>query len=190
MDKHFYQEEILKPLELCMERGEAFHIKGARLLGFMPEVASKAYAHIIFPPLDEGFIPEFQNRIGDRKLPISLIQFLKLANGMSIFLGEIQLSGYIPLKSKKSSSFLDNPSNIMIDNGQLMVKGSEVSDITIGWYGSDSSYLNIKSDGSIVRFKPGLPMQIIQSWPDLGTWLSSEIARLNNEWQHKLESNQ
>ncbi|GAA0671759.1 SMI1/KNR4 family protein [Rheinheimera tangshanensis] len=186
MNKEFYQRNILKPLEIWKARGESVHDKGAILLGFMPEVAPKAYAHIIFPPLNESFISEFQQRLNGRRIPESLAELLKLANGMSIFLGEITLNGYIPLKGEKSKGFLDNPPNIMIDNGQLMVKGSDSTDITIGWYQTDGSYINIKSDSSIVRFKPGLPMQVIQSWPDLETWLSSEIARLNTEWQHKL----
>jgi hypothetical protein len=186
MNKEFYQEKILKPLEVWKVRGDDLHAKGARLIGHVPEIAPKAYVHIIFPPLKEECISEFRERLSERVLPDSFLNLLRMANGLYLFPEGITIYGYIPLKKVKSTSFLDSPSNIMIDNGQLMVKGSNASDITIGWYQSDASYINIKPDGSIVRFKPAVPIQIIQIWPDLEVWISSEIERLNMELQEKL----
>lgn len=188
MDKNTFNEKILAVLEEWNFRGEIVHAKGARLIGHVPEIAEKAYMHVIFPPLEEVYISELKGRLAGREIPDSYLSLLKLANGMYLFPNGITIHGYIPLNKGKSKSFLDNPSNIMIDNGQLMVKGSEPSDITIAWYQSDGSYVNIKNDGSIIRFKPVLPMQIISAWPTLISWLVEEITRLNIEWQNKMNN--
>lgn len=188
MDKNTFNEKILAVLEAWKFRGESIHTKGARLIGHVPEIAEKAYMHVIFPPLEERHISELKDRLAGRVIPDSYLSLLKLANGMYLFPGEITIHGYIPLNKEKSKSFFDNPSNIMIDNGQLMVKGSESSDITIGWYQSDGSYINIKCDGRVIRFKPEFPMQIINVWPTLTSWLIEEITRLNIEWQRKINN--
>jgi hypothetical protein len=183
MDKNFFNEKILAPLEAWSCFGEERNEVGTRLIGHAPHIAPKAYVHVVYAPLGEADLQEFSERLG-RPVPPQLREFLTFANGLSIFLGdEIRVMGYVPLKRRGSTTVHNYPSNIMIPNVSARLKGLSYGAVIVGWYKADSSYVSIEENGTAVRFDSKGSGELIQEWPDFDTWLSLEIAVWNKEYR-------
>lgn len=186
MNSHYSYNEISSILDSGSGAGNKVSDSGAVFLGHMPEIAPKAYIHVIYPPIDEESILALSEILKPVSLPTSLVDFFRYANGMNVFFKKgFRVFGYVPAENRVSEGFFDYPDDILHANGDIRIKGSKSTDITIGWYLADSSYVNLEESGNVVRFKPANPKQVIQCWPDIKSWLSSEIERLNNEWQEK-----
>lgn len=187
MDKVFYQQKILSLLNHSSNGSDMLTVSGTRAIGHLPCIAPQAYMHVIYPPLEEREIIELQNRIQPLNVHESLLDLFRCSNGMHIFFRKgFRVFGFAPVGSGSIEDHFKYPSDIFSINGSVRVKGSIPTEITIGWYLEDSSYVNLGGNGSVLRFKPANPKQVIQYWPDIKTWLSTEIERLNKVWQFSM----
>lgn len=182
MDKKFFNERILAPLEAWSCFGEEKNGMGTRLIGHAPHIAPKAYVHVVYAPLGETELQEFSERLG-RPVPTQLGEFYTYANGLMTFSGTIRVLGYVPLKRRASTDIYNYPSNLMIENVSARIKGLSHGAVVVGWYKADGSYVSIEENGTAVRFDSKGSGGLIQEWPDFDTWLSSEIAVLNKEYR-------
>lgn len=190
MNGHLPYNEISSMLNCGSSVGNKVSDSGAIFLGHMPEVAPKAYLHVIYPPIDEKSILELNEILKPAILHSSLIDFFRFANGMNLFFKKgFRVFGYVSAEKRVSEGFFDYPDDILHANGDIRIKGSESNEITIGWYLADSSYVNLDECGRVVRFNPSNPKKIIQCWPDIKSWLISEIERLNNDFSHVTSQN-
>lgn len=184
MDRTFFNERILAPLEAWSCFGEETNAMGTRLIGHAPHIAPKAYVHVIYAPLGEAELHEFRERLG-RPVPTQLGEFYTYANGLMIFSSTIRILGYVPSKRRASTSIYNYPSNLLIENVSARIKGLSYGAVVVGWYKSDGSYVSIEEDGATVRFDSKGSGELIQEWPDFDAWLSSEIAILNKEYRKR-----
>jgi hypothetical protein len=181
MNKNFFNEKILMPLEEWAHLGETTNDMGTRLIGHTPHVAPEAYVNVVYAPINSNDLNEFTQRLG-RPIPHQLSEFLSYANGLMIYSGALRVKGYRPLKRKPNSDVYDYASCIMTDNSRNM-NGLKEHDTVVAWYKADGSYVLLDEDGKAVRFDPKVGGHVIQEWPDFDTWLSSEIAILNEKYK-------
>ena len=183
MDKMFFQEKIISLLNHYSSDGDMLTVSGTRAIGYLPEIAPQAYIHVIYPPLEENNIIALQSRIQPLNVHQSLLDLFRCSNGMQIFFKKLfRVFGSVPIGSGSILDHFKYPSDIFSINGSMRVKGSMPTEIKIVWYLEDSSYVNLEGNGNVFRYRPASPKQFIQQWPDIKSWLSSEIERLHSEW--------
>lgn len=181
MNKSFFNEKILSPLEEWAHLGETTNDMGTRLIGHAPHVAPKAYVNVVYAPVNINDLDEFTQRLG-RPIPHQLKEFLSFANGLMVFSGALRVFGFVPLKRKVDSHIYNYPPCVMTDNSRRM-NGVKEHDTVVAWYKVDGSYVLLDENGKAVRFDPKTGGHAIQEWPDFDTWLSSEIAVLSEKYK-------
>lgn len=182
MNKQFFSEKILAPLEEWSQFGEKTNVVGTRLIGHAPHIAPNAYVNVVYAPLSNAELQEFSERL-ERKIPDQFKSFLTYANGLMVFSGAIRVMGYTPLDRKSDTHIFNYPSNIIVPNVSARVKGLSSAEVLVGYYKEDGSYLSIEESGRAVRFDAKGSGNLIKDWPDFDTWLSSEIAILNDDYK-------
>lgn len=182
MNVTFYREQILAPLEAYSRLGEAVNEIGTRLIGHVPHIAPRAFAHLVYAPLADSEKAELSSRLG-RPIPNQFGEFLAFANGLSLFVGEMRVMGYVPLQRKASVTAHNYPSSIIIPNVSARLRGLTHDDVVVGWYRVDGTYVAIQNDGSAIRFNPKTDGERFNQWPDFGTWLATEIVRIGSSWE-------
>jgi hypothetical protein len=178
----FFNEKILGPLEEWAHLGETKNDMGTRLIGHAPHIAPKAYVNVVYPPLGEDDLEEFSQRLG-KPMPEQFKEFLLNANGLNVFSDALRVMGYRPLKRKPNAGVYDYASCIMTANAPRRINGVREQDTVVAWYKVDGSYVLLDESGKAVRFDPRDGGRVIQEWPDFDTWLSSEIAVLNEKYK-------
>lgn len=174
MNKKDYEQKVLTPLKAWTYLGEIKSEADAQLLGHVPHIAPKAYMHLVYAPLNDEDLIKLEKQI-ERKLPEQLKKFYEFANGIDIFSGGISLFGYFPYERKFKSHPHNYPGDIQIPNVQARIKGMHEVDVIIASYKWDSSIAIIEEDGSVVRYDIQNGGQVVQTWPDFDTWITSEI---------------
>lgn len=178
MNKDLFAKRVLSQLELWSDSDDATNDMGTRLIGHAPDIAPKAYVHVVYAPLDESELQELCARL-ERPVPTQFKEFLTCANGLLIFLDEIRVMGYVPLKRRGDTSIHNYPPSLMVPNVSARLKGLSDGAVAIGFYQIDGSYVAIEKSGLVVRFDAKGDAGAIQKWPDFDTWLISEISRLS-----------
>jgi hypothetical protein len=184
MERDPFDERILKQLDLSSNAGDVTNAMGTRLIGHAPDIAPKAFVHVVYAPLGEIALQEFGERLG-RSIPPQFREFLTCANGLLIFSGAIRVMGYVPLKIQADTSIYNYPSNIMIPNVSARIRGLSHGTVVVGWYKADGSNVSIEEDGTAVRFDAKGNGAAIQAWPDFDSWLISEVSNLNSKIEFK-----
>jgi hypothetical protein len=181
MNEKLFKEKVLAPLEEWAHLGEKSNESGTRLIGHVPHVAPQAYINIVYPPLSEENFEEFEKRFA-KPIPMQYRSFLGSANGLNIFSDAFRVMGYVPLK-RSGTSVHTHPSNFMMSNVSARMKGLDPEDIIVGWYKSDGSYVLLNEAGKAIRFDAKGDGTMIKEWPDFDTWVTSEVAFLNQEYK-------
>ena len=175
MDKNFFSQKVLMPLERWSRYGESTNSLDTRLIGHAPHIAPKAHVHVIYAPLDDMELKELTEEIGI-PLPSQYQSFLTFANGMSLFVGSIMVLGYVPSSASASPHIYDYPRSVALLNVEMRIRGLNEGAAVVGRYTEGyGSYLSIEADGRAVRFDPKGNGSVSAEWPDFDTWLSSEI---------------
>jgi hypothetical protein len=179
MDKETFNKEVLRPLEMSSNAGDATNELGTRLIGHAPHIAPKAYIHVVYAPLSEVYLHELKGRLG-RPVPPEYEAFLANANGMSLFVGEMRVLGYVPLERRASVSVYHYPSNLMIPNVSARLVGLSHGAVVVGWYKADGSYAVVEEGGTVTRFDPKGGGSVMRKWSGFDSWLSSEVGALRS----------
>lgn len=160
--------------------GELTNEMGTKLLGFAPHVAPKAYVNVIYAPLDSAGLEELESRL-DMSVPDGFKNYLRGANGLNAFIGEMRVFGLVPLTRKASMHVHNYPATVIVPNVTARIRGITKGDVVIGYYSQDGSYAILRRDGCVIRFLPRLTKSI-ESWESFGGWLNSEVSRLNESY--------
>jgi hypothetical protein len=182
MDRREFEREILGKLESHSRSGDITNQMGTRLIGHTPEIAPKAYQHIVYAPLDESQLGELEERL-NRPVHFKLKQLLAIANGMIVFSGELRVMGYVPVKREAESRIHNYPPCIISRNVSGRMKGLRERAVIVGFYQSDGSYVSIEFDGTVVRFDAKGDGRALRKWQDIDDWLISEVSRLAREYE-------
>jgi len=182
MDKNMYNSEILSILESWAYLGESVNSSGSRLIGHLPLIAPRAYINIIFPPLSQRNILTLEQTLMS-PLPKQYKEFLAFANGLNVYSDALRVFGFVPLKKESGSDVFTYPANLVIHNDKSSIKGLQSNEMIVAWYKADGSYVKINENGRAVRFDALSSGRIICEWQDFDVWLTSEIARLNSDYE-------
>lgn len=178
-----FRKKILEPLLVSSNSGDSVNEMGTQLVGHSPDIAPRAYRHVIYKPLDNAGLKELYERI-NVSLPIQLTEFLSNANGMLLFNGAIRVFGFVPLKRTAENTIHNYPPDIIAPNVSSRIKGLAPCELVVGWYKSDGSYVFIQEDGGVARFDALGDGKIMKSWSSFDSWLTSEIKEFNDELMH------
>ena len=153
LDKESFNRRVLTPLKHASNSGDATNAVGTRLIGHAPHIAPEAYVHVVYSPLGEAHLQELRVRLG-RPLPPEYEDFLKNANGLMMFLGQIRVFGYVPLKRQAADRVHNYPSSVIVPNVSARVVGLSHGAVAVGWYKANGSYAAIEDDGTVTQFAP------------------------------------
>jgi hypothetical protein len=180
MKKNKFIQEIFERLLMASNSGDMENEVGTKLIGHNPSIAPKAFTHVVFQPLNESDLSDFNTKLG-RTVPEQLKALLSLANGMMIFSGAIRVLGFLPVQKKGEVTVHNYPSDIMVPNVSARINGLSHEDVVIGWYKEDGSYVVALESGIVTRYDVLGNGEEIQSWSDIDTWLVSEVTRLSKD---------
>lgn len=184
LNKDTFNEKVLRLLETSSNAGDSTNEMGTRLIGHVPQIAPKAYMHVVYAPLTEAQLREFRGRLG-RPVPAEYGEFLTHANGLSLFVGEMRVLGYVPTMRRASTSVHNYPSNVMIPNVSARIAGLSHGAVVVGWYRADGSYVAIEENGTVIQLDSKLRVGCMQTWPSFDSWVTSEIlAMTSRELRH------
>jgi len=147
---------------------------GVRLVGHVPHVATEAYLHVVFPPLDELRIAALEDAIG-LPIPDSYRRFLRLANGLDLFSSSLGIYGY-RTSNERTGDAARQPFSVVIPNTVERPPGIPNRAIVIGGYGKDGSQIYV-ADSAVFRCDRENGASL-NWWPDLFAMLVSEASRL------------
>ncbi|NQY38077.1 MAG: SMI1/KNR4 family protein [Alteromonadaceae bacterium] len=184
MKQDVFNQEILNRLLRSSNNGDMENEVGTRLIGHTPKIAPKAFTHVLFQPLNEHDLEDFNNKLG-RTAPEQLKSFLSFANGMMIFSGSIRVLGFVPVHRDAEVTVHNYPSNIITPNVSARINGLDSDDVVIDWYKQDGSYAVAQETGTVTRYDVLGNGKEIQSWSDIDTWLIFEVTRLSEELADK-----
>jgi hypothetical protein len=156
--------------------GAATAPNGARLIGHVPHVAPMAYLHTIFPPLSEAEILELERIVG-RRIPQEYTSFLRLSNGLKVFM-KLSLDGLRTSFARDVDS-ARLPFSLETTNVQERPRGSPVEVVFIGSYSYDGSNLWMRpGDPRVYRCPRREFGPVLNTWHTFDTMLESEVSRL------------
>jgi hypothetical protein len=142
----------------------------------VPWIAPYAYLHIVYKP---ARFDALAHAIETLNIPSPVVEFLKVQNGARLFSGSLNIFGMTP-----PGQLLDrkNPYSLLPFDIYRMATELAGFDrkrfLSIGQYGFDGSKVCIdRIDASIKLFPKGSDTPV-HSWPDLGEWIRTEIARI------------
>jgi hypothetical protein len=172
------RDRIVSALQPESNEGDAVSETGALLIGHLPDVAPKAYQHVVFPPLLESEIASLEKRMIPKQLLPQFAELLMNMNGLSVFLGQLRVFGYEPIIRQAAATVHNYPPNIIIPNKPGIVRGLSAKSLIIGFYEADGSYVSIDRNGKLVRFDALRDGRTQDTWESIDSWLTSEIQRL------------
>lgn len=185
MNKNEFDEKILGRMTAWATPNDVINKVGTRLIGHRPEIAPKAFLNVVYAPLNETEIREFESRLQFR-LPNQFKAFLSVANGLICYSGSLKVMGYIPKDRKYESHVHNYPSDAYIPNCSARVKGMREKDFIVGFYKEDGSYALVNGDGFVERVSVKGDSKIISQWDNFDSWLTGEILRLDELFRSKM----
>lgn len=151
---------------------------GATLICHVPHVAPQAWLHTIYAGLSEKNIDAFEESL-KKTLPREYIGLLKYTNGINIFSDSISIWGMRTSNVRRGDEAIQ-PYDLLSLNQERI---GEIPDnwLIFGSYSRDGSIMIFdlsKSDSKVFRCQCD-SIKILQEWPNLMTWLDTEIERLS-----------
>ena len=171
-------EELSKILLLKSNDGDCVNDSGTRLIGHAPDIAPRAFRHIVYAGLNPSLLNEMEGRIG-AAVPKQLSDFLVQANGLIAFDGALRVFGYVPLNSPGPRSIRNYPPSITASNSYEELAKQVPGSLIVGWYKEDGSYVYLDTHGRARRFDYQGSGTNTFEWEGFDHWLQSEIVRLN-----------
>lgn len=170
MGPDFFTEVVLPQLEAASNAGDSTNEMGTRLIGHAPEIAPRAYVHVMYAPLTEDALRELRERL-KRPIPREYEAFLAKANGLSLFTGSLRVLGYVPMNNRADTSVYSYPTNVLIPNVTARLRGLTHEAVVVGWCMANNYYVAIEKDGTVIRHGSSPK----ESWPSFASWLTTEI---------------
>jgi hypothetical protein len=160
--------------------GERTLGNGTELVGHVPHVASEAWLHMLFAPIDDQVIEEIERSL-ELALPSDYACLLRQHNGVRLFSGDIWLGGWRVSFARKGdaiwqpfsvvSANLDN-GTLQSDNPELVIGGEE---------GVGARFrINIKSQQVCKYGQRG--KKPLASWDNIEAMLQAEVGRVSRRY--------
>jgi hypothetical protein len=179
--------QIFTVLKKWGHKGIKVFPDGATLIGQIPCVSIECLSariryltwfHEIYAGLTAESIGMLQDKLG-KMLPNDYVDFLQCANGINVFSNSLEIFGWrVSLDRTGYETIL--PFDLVSANGEEFRKIPE-NWLYFGGYSWDGSlmlYDLSKSNSNVYRCECD-SMKLLQEWPDLWTWLNTEIERLS-----------
>jgi hypothetical protein len=170
------RKQLIELLRGSAPTGEHVSPGGTIRLGPIPTVAPLAYLHSVHAPLDSEAVASLQREL-PVMIPPAYQQFLRVANGIRLFVSSIAFLGLRGAVTRDASS-MDSPYSILIPNLQERPARLEAGLFVVGVYTDDKSPLVMHHAVSSVRCLTPDGGAVRATWPDLDSFLNQEIARL------------
>jgi hypothetical protein len=171
-------KDILTKLKKWDTQGVREISNGTMLICHVPHIAPKAWLHRIYAGLTDENIVFLQDKLG-KTLPNDYACFLKVANGINIFSDSVSIWGMRTSNARRGDEAIQ-PYDLLSLNEE---KIGEIPDSWLvfgsySWDGSTMVYDLSRHKTKVFRCER-YSINILQEWPDLLTWLDSEITRLS-----------
>lgn len=168
---------LFQNLKSTFSAGSRQVANGAWLIGHVPDEGPEAYLHVIYAPLDDLAISQIERGIG-RKLPESLRELYRCANGVNLFRGALAIYG-LQGRPVRVGDDARRPFSIILYNGSERPADAQPDDVFFGFYNWDGSQLVATPQSKRVRRCREWTTEVINDWPTLDDMLFSETSRLS-----------
>ena len=182
--------ELLHSLNRRKNLASRVASNGTRLIG-QTRLGERNYIHLVYPPLSTERLIDICVEVADETLPEVYCDFMRRANGMSLYFDSLLIYGW-----RSDSSVVGDdppePRSIIALNKSSRPIDAEQSCFFFGSYSADGSLLYMNLDDLCVYRCPKNTAKPSQKWYDFWDMLAEEIARLDqlydDEGDRKAES--
>jgi len=151
---------------------------GATLICHVPHVAPQAWLHTIYAGLTDKNMDVLQENIGGI-LPKDYVDLLKCTNGINIFSDSLSIWGMCTSNARRGDEAIQPYDLVSLNEEKIgRIPDTWLAFGSYSWDGSTMIYDFSKSKCKVFRCECD-SITILQEWPDLWTWLDSEIERLS-----------
>jgi hypothetical protein len=176
-----YFDVLLKMLEgWALKCGERILSNGTKLICPTPHIATEAWLHGMFPPLEIEKIDELENQ-GGFKLPDDFREFLKRANGTFLFSYTISIWG-VRANYSRTGDDAWQPFDLLDHNGKWeRPEGSPDSIIYFGSnaHGNNWCFFEFHENSYRIGETSREKFLPIAYWPDFWKWLIENVNELS-----------
>jgi hypothetical protein len=148
----------------------------ARFYTYVPKLAPYAYLHTIFNPASSVILKSVATQV---EIPEAWALFLQTQNGAFLFSNALRLDGVVDphrLHSRQSN-YAQNAFSLIKTNRDP-VMNLFPGWLRIGDYGFDGSKILMNKRNQQIQAIESKGLNILATWPDLETFLTSEIERI------------
>lgn len=155
--------------------GERKLDNGTELIGHAPHVAPEAWLHLLFAPLGDAEIEDLEQSLLF-PLPADYAEFLKIHNGISLFLGDVWLGGRRTSYARTGDA-ARQPFSLVSTNQEHGITAESQEMIIGGEQRIGATFRLGFDDGKVRKYKPR-GRKPICVWESLEDMLASEAVRL------------
>ncbi|NBV24712.1 MAG: hypothetical protein EBS05_22685 [Proteobacteria bacterium] len=169
-------EHVLQRLQEWEHLGTRTADNGSRLVAHTPRDFPEAYLHAYFAPVSED-----RWKACKLVLPAPLQQLYRECNGLYLFAGSLALYG-IRAHYKRDDSAQFQPFDLFTHHEEDLLnyrKGLPAGAIFFGSYVKEGSPIYMTPDDPQVHRVLRRSARVVNSWPDLATFLATEYDRLD-----------
>lgn len=179
-------DEIIEILNRWKNGGKKKLSNGTELICHVPHVAPEAWLHEIYAPLSKENIESLENAV-PLKLPQEYKEFLLRTNGINIFSDSLSIWGLRKSYSRSGDEAIQ-PYDVISMNKERP-KNCPDTWLFFAGYSWDGTRLffdlsSERDSGKVYRCER-YNARIIQEWPSLGEFLTSEVERLSKLFDEK-----
>ncbi|WCC43727.1 SMI1/KNR4 family protein (plasmid) [Tenacibaculum finnmarkense] len=172
-----YFEDILEHILLFKKKGFKEFNNGAKLFGKAVHIASEAYSHKLFKPLNKDDIRLLENEI-NTKIPKEYKDFLlNKTNGLLFFVANFSLDGLRKQLGRDLEAGAQ-PFDLQTPNTLEKPKNTKEEYFFIGGYGYDASKLYIDKNTGKVHYCKRYDATSLFEWESFEEMISQETKRI------------
>lgn len=149
---------------------------GTVLYGKAPHVGSEAYLHAVFPSCPESGLERIEANVG-MPLPPALRSFVKLSNGLDVFVGTLSIFGWRENFKRTVEAVQSQPFSIITPNTIERPQWIEPTHWIFGRYNWDGTAVCLGRGAAVTARAPGTG-EIRRTWKSLDDFLKTEAQRL------------
>jgi hypothetical protein len=170
---------IISELEPYKKYGETIQENGTKLIGKAPHIAPLAWLHSIYKGLENNEIKEIESKL-NTELPKDYSDFLRLFNGLKLFVTILSLNGRRISYDRKAEIDARQPFDLSTKNIHERPKNSKPEHFFFGDYFDDGSLVLIDKLTNKVHRTDRNKFKVLNSWTDFNEFITQEIIRLKN----------
>jgi hypothetical protein len=163
-------------LHWASQRGEKLLDNGVRLVEPAPDIAPKAWRHIVYPPITENEILGIETTLRQR-LPQDLREFYKNYNGISLFGGGVTIWGKRQDYVREGDGMWQPFDLVQHNAAGNRPSGSPYQLIYFGSSERGSNRLFFEPDSGEIGKTSAYSFTEIVRWPNFKAFILSEIAK-------------